>query len=102
MVQGGGVLRAFGSSDKGRVRTTNEDCFAIDEQLRLLVVADGMGGHNAGEVASRVAVDTIVAFVRDSRGRGVESSTDTWPFGYDRDLSAAGNLLKTAIHLANL
>src|SRR5437588_12554246 len=96
------VLRAHGVTNKGQIRATNEDYFVIDEHLRLCVVADGMGGHNAGEVAARVAVDTIVGFVRDSRDRGVESSTDTWPFGYDRDLSAAGNLLKTAIHLANL
>jgi serine/threonine protein phosphatase PrpC len=96
------VLRAFGMTDKGGVRATNEDFFAIDESLRLCVVADGMGGHNAGEVAARLAVDTMVDYIRESRHRGAESSTDTWPFGFDPELSAAGNLLKTAIHLANL
>jgi len=94
---GENVLRAFGVSDKGRIRPTNEDCFAIDESLRLLVVADGMGGHNAGEVAARLAVDAVMDFFRD--GRGAEAG---WPFGRDQTLSEAGNLLRTAIHLANM
>jgi PPM family protein phosphatase len=91
------VLRAYGASDKGRVRPTNEDHFAIDERLSLLVIADGMGGHNAGEVASHVAVDTIVGFVTDAR----DPAFDTWPLGFDRSMSDAANALRTAIHLAN-
>ena len=54
------MLRAFGLSDQGPIRPTNEDCFTIDERLGLCVVADGMGGHNAGEVAARMAVDAIL------------------------------------------
>jgi protein phosphatase len=88
------VIRAFGISDKGRVRPTNEDCFAIVEELGLCVIADGMGGHNAGEVAARLAVEAVVEFVRSNDG--------TWPFGYDPALSVEGNLLRTAVHLANL
>ncbi len=87
------MLRAYGISDKGRVRPTNEDCFAIDEAHRLCVVADGMGGHNAGEVAAQIAVDTIVEAVRDG--------VDGWPFGVDPSLSSAGNLLRTAVYLAD-
>jgi len=87
------VLRAYGISDKGRERPTNEDCFAIDEAHRLCVVADGMGGHNAGEVAARLAVDTIVESVRE----GVSGS----PFGVDPSLSSAGNQLRTAIYFAH-
>jgi protein phosphatase len=100
------VLRAYGVTDKGRVRATNEDYFAIEESLGLAVVADGMGGHNAGEVAARLAVDTIVDFVRDvfARPNGLTGRTtdETWPFGIDPSLSAGGNVLRTAIHLANM
>jgi serine/threonine protein phosphatase PrpC len=91
------VLRAYGESDKGRVRATNEDYFAINERLQLVVVADGMGGHNAGEVASHVAVDAIVSFVENA----LSPSFDTWPFGFDPALSDSANVLKTAVQLAN-
>ena len=91
------MLRAYGVSDKGRVRSTNEDHFAVDERQRLLVVADGMGGHNAGEVASHVAIEAIIAFVNEAR----DPAFDTWPFGLDRSLSDAGNILRTAVQLAN-
>ena len=87
-------LRAYGLTDKGRVRPTNEDCFAIHEELGLCVVADGMGGHNAGEVAARLAVDAIVQFVRED--------DRSFPFGRDPSLSDAGNVLRNAIHLANV
>ena len=88
------MLRAFGVTDKGRVRPTNEDCFAIDDELGLFVIADGMGGANAGEVASRLAVDAVTAWCGRAR-------TDDLPFGFDPALSADGNMLRTAIHLAN-
>jgi protein phosphatase len=89
------VLHAFGITDQGHFRPTNQDCFVIDHQRRLCVVADGMGGHNAGEVAARLAVDAIVGHVRGAVGSA------SWPFGYDKSLSTAGNRLRTAIHLAN-
>jgi len=101
------VLRAFGFTDKGHVRPTNEDCFAIDEALGLCVVADGIGGHNAGEVAARLAVDAVVDFVRLRSRRSAAGADETngdldgWPFGFDPSLSVDGNLLRTAVHLAN-
>jgi protein phosphatase len=90
-----GVLRARGVTDRGSVRPTNQDHFAIDEALRLCVIADGLGGHNAGEVAARTAVAAVLDTVADRRRVG-------WPFGVDPSLSEAGNLLRTAIHVANL
>lgn len=56
--------RGFGATDKGRKRSENEDCFGVHEDLGLFVVSDGMGGHAAGEVASSVSVETVVATVR--------------------------------------
>ena len=87
------MLRAYGITDKGRIRPTNEDQFAVDEALNLLVVADGMGGHNAGEVAAQLAVDAIVEMV----GLG----SNERPFGVDPALSDAGNVLRTAVCLAD-
>lgn len=89
------MLRADGLTDRGRIRSTNEDRFAVDEALGLCVVADGMGGHNAGEIAARLAIDAIVDFVRNPEQRG-------WSFGLDPALGEAGNRIRTAIHLAHL
>lgn len=89
------MLVAFGATDKGRIRPINEDCFAIEEALGLCVIADGMGGHNAGEVAARVAVDTVVNVVKQWRADSLH------PFGVDHALSDEGNVLRTSILLAN-
>jgi PPM family protein phosphatase len=100
------VLRASGHSDTGRVRASNEDCFAIDDRLALCVIADGMGGHNAGEVASRMTVDAVIEFVTQwSTAEGGDADSDldkTWPFGYDTHLTKDGNLLRTAVQIANV
>jgi len=61
-----GKLRCVGQTDTGRVRDHNEDTIAYDADIGLLVLADGMGGYNAGEVASGIAVKTIVGLVRDA------------------------------------
>jgi serine/threonine protein phosphatase PrpC len=55
---------AVGLTDIGRRRTSNEDAFLLDDDVGLYVVADGMGGHAAGEVASKEAVDTVMGMVR--------------------------------------
>ncbi len=53
------MVQAAGFSDIGKVRKANEDCFLLNEPIGLYIVADGMGGHRGGGVASRIAVDTI-------------------------------------------
>ena len=84
-------------SDVGRKRKGNEDALAVDAEQKLYVVADGMGGHAAGEVASRIAVESIEEFVKLTSG----NQEITWPFGLDETISYDGNRLKTAIRHAN-
>jgi serine/threonine protein phosphatase PrpC len=59
-------LVAAGLTDVGRERDHNEDCFLIDSESELFLVADGMGGHRAGEVASRLAADTILEAMKST------------------------------------
>ena len=87
----------MGITDVGRKRDANEDCFAIVPEDHLFVVADGMGGHAAGEVASRLAVSAIADFIASTR----RDAEITWPYEYDTSMSMEGNRLKTAIRLAN-
>lgn len=63
------MLEAFGQSDCGCVRLNNEDCFLIAPDIGLYVVADGMGGAAGGEVASRLAVETVEQVVRSAGER---------------------------------
>src|SRR5689334_19973679 len=64
MIASAKTVRSFGATDVGRRRATNEDAFLADDSLGLYVVADGMGGHAAGEVASQEAVETIHGMVK--------------------------------------
>ncbi len=86
----------IGLSDLGRRRQSNEDAYYIDDRLGLYVVADGMGGHAAGEVASQEAVDTVMGMVR----RGISSLRElAQPINED-DARAACRLVESSIQAA--
>jgi protein phosphatase len=90
-------IQAAARTDLGRVRKNNEDCFAIDASLQLYVLSDGMGGEAQGEVASQIAVQTVLTHCLQS-----ENSRATPVFGETSpDVSERTNRLASAIHLAN-
>jgi serine/threonine protein phosphatase PrpC len=86
------------SSDPGLKRTSNEDSYSTRPDVGLFVVADGMGGHVAGEVASRVAVEAIEAFIEETAGA---DKNRTWPFPFDPTVSLESNRLRAAFRIAN-
>ena len=83
----------------GLRRETNEDCYCVRPDLGLFVVADGVGGYAAGEVASSAAVNTIERAVEETQGWTEDT---TWPFEYQPALGLDGNRLNWALHLANI
>jgi PPM family protein phosphatase len=91
-----GKVRLVGETDTGRVREHNEDTIAVESDIGLLVVADGMGGYNAGEVASGIAVKTIVNLVQSSVERE-DMRIDDPATG----MSRPSIILRDAIHRAN-
>jgi len=91
------VIESAGVTDIGRKRKNNEDSFLLDNDLGLYVVADGMGGHLAGEVASKLVVDTVWDYVKrfeeDEDAKELEDVEET--------LSKEANRLLSGIKLAN-
>jgi len=86
-------------SDVGMIRAGNEDSFFAEanEKRGLFIVADGMGGHNAGEVASQMAVDELANFFRSFH----DDPRQEWPYPVDRDRSLGANLLTVGMKVAN-
>ncbi len=84
-------LYSAGLSDTGRRRKLNEDNYLIDESLGLFIVADGMGGHDAGEVASKLAIETIFNFIK-------KLTTD---HPHNKAFSQFNSVLQDAIEEAN-
>ena len=91
-------VRFAGGTNIGRKRDHNEDSISLPENERLAIVADGMGGHASGEVASRLAVELIC----DHFSETGKQQTLTWPYKVDRDLRTHVNRMVTGIMLANL
>lgn len=87
---------AAGLSDVGQQREHNEDSFCILPEYDLFIVADGMGGHRAGDVASKMATHTIASFFQ-----ATAKEDATWPFHFDPHLSVEENRLITGIKVAN-
>ena len=86
-------IEAWGETDVGMKRPLNEDVFMIDPESGVFLVADGMGGHAAGEVASRVATEEIVRAFK----AGSEDADETWPEHWDSGRGAFANHIVDAI-----
>jgi protein phosphatase len=89
-------VKAIGLTHVGRQRQHNEDSFLVSDEARLYLVADGMGGHAAGEIASKIAVDSISEFIVHTK-----EDDGTWPHAYDEHYGRATNRLMAALRLAN-
>ncbi|MEJ2102254.1 MAG: protein phosphatase 2C domain-containing protein [Desulfobacterales bacterium] len=90
-------IESAGISDIGKRRKQNEDSLFLDDRMGLYVVADGMGGHKAGEVASKLVVETIRDYIRQGQlDEPVEELTDV-----DANLSKEARLLLAGIQLSN-
>ncbi len=89
-------IRFAGKTDVGQIRAHNEDIFLVPTEMPLAVVADGMGGHACGEVASEIAVRTIEDFYRGTADEG----PPTWPLRLPQ-LQIERDRMATAVKLAN-
>ncbi len=89
-------VQATGLTHVGRQRQHNEDSYLVADDARLFLVADGMGGHAAGEIASRIAVDSISEFIIHTK-----EDDGTWPHAYDEQYKRITNRLMAAVKMAN-
>ncbi|MEQ1579939.1 MAG: Stp1/IreP family PP2C-type Ser/Thr phosphatase [Steroidobacteraceae bacterium] len=91
-----GKIRSVGATDVGKVREHNEDTIGVDADIGLLVLADGMGGYNAGEVASGIAVKTVMSLVKEAIERQDLTADDR-----ESGLSRPSIVLRDSIMRAN-
>ena len=91
------IIESYGITDIGRKRKNNEDYLFLDDDQKLYIVADGMGGHQAGEVASRLVVETIRDYMKQFKDEGEAEKLDN----SDKTLSREANRLLASINLAN-
>jgi len=89
-------VTASGLTDVGMQREHNEDGYLVSSEHDLFIVADGMGGHRAGDVASRIAIETMGEFFDSMANEDV-----TWPYHFDTSLTEEENRLLTGIRIAN-
>ncbi|MBN2575961.1 MAG: serine/threonine-protein phosphatase [Deltaproteobacteria bacterium] len=90
-------LEAAAATHAGQVREANEDVYGVFPEERLYVVADGMGGRAAGEIAARIAIDALETFCRENH----DSPPETWPFPLDTRYSRRVNSLRVGLKVAN-
>jgi PPM family protein phosphatase len=91
-------IEISGQTHVGMKRNHNEDNLLLLPEERLVVVADGMGGHSSGEIASKIAVDEMAEFFRMTS----QDQDITWPYKMDKSKNYDENRLATGIKLANM